>query len=150
MNKFGTHHYRLQVGGIRYVTRQPPLWMKMNMWEGKCWCGKSFEWPKRKYCCWEHSQLWFFQIRCYWEGFRCEVLRQEHYKCSECGIQKKGDTAFFDVDHIIAISLGGECFDRENVRTLCQDCHKIKTKEDMKKLSFHRKAKGYQPLEVFG
>ena len=41
----------------------------------------------------------------------------------------------YQCDHILAISLGGEMFDEDNLRTLCNPCHKIKTKEDAGKLA---------------
>ncbi len=37
----------------------------------------------------------------------------------------------FNVDHIIAVVNGGDMWDEENLQTLCVDCHKKKTKEDM-------------------
>lgn len=35
------------------------------------------------------------------------------------------------VDHIVAIVNGGEMWDEKNLQTLCGECHKEKTKEDM-------------------
>lgn len=148
MNKCGTHHYRLQVGGIRYLTRQPPLWMKLNMWAKKCWCGGEIIKPQRKYCCWTHSQLWYYSIRGYWEGVRMGVLRLHNFTCAECGFHDKRDSKF-DVDHILAICLGGMCFDIDNLRPLCKNCHKIKTTSDMKQLASNRKANETQKLEIF-
>ena len=118
-----TWKWGLQKPGIRYQNRQPPLWMRMNMHEGKCWCGKSFKWPRRKYCCDTHADLWYWSIRAYWEGFRYQVIKRDKYTCQECGFKTKKDDSKFDVDHIIAISLGGMCYDLENVRTLCRECH---------------------------
>lgn len=150
MNKFGTHHWRKQESGIRYELRQPPLFMRMNMWEGKCWCGRPKElWARfqRKYCCYDHSQLWFYSIRAYWDGFRMQVIRRDKFTCQECGFKTKTDDSKFDVDHIIAISLGGMCYDLGNVRTLCRDCHHKKTSQDMKHLK--RERRKLQSLEVF-
>ena len=39
-----------------------------------------------------------------------------------------------EVDHIKAVALGGGMWDINNMQTLCVGCHKLKTKEDMKKL----------------
>lgn len=39
----------------------------------------------------------------------------------------------FDVDHIKAIVNGGDMWDENNLRCLCEECHKRKTKLDMKK-----------------
>lgn len=44
-----------------------------------------------------------------------------------------------EVDHIKAVALGGEMWDKKNLRILCTECHKIKTKDDMKKLRIKRK-----------
>ena len=38
----------------------------------------------------------------------------------------------FDVDHILAICNGGDQWDKKNLQVLCTDCHKVKTKSDMK------------------
>ncbi|KKL88278.1 hypothetical protein LCGC14_1926330 [marine sediment metagenome] len=38
----------------------------------------------------------------------------------------------FEVDHIQAIVNGGTDFDEKNLQVLCVDCHKDKTKKDMK------------------
>jgi len=148
MNKCGTHHYRLQEPGIRYMRRQPPLWMRLNMWDKKCWCGDEIFKPQRKYCCWQHSQLWYYSIFGYWEGVRLGVIRLHNYTCSECGFHIEDDS-LFDVDHILAICLGGMCYDIENLRPLCKACHKIKTASDMKQLASNRKAKETIKLEVF-
>lgn len=51
-----------------------------------------------------------------------------------------------EVDHIVAVSLGGEMWDKKNLRVLCSDCHKIKTKDDMKRLKIQRKQEGNQLL----
>ena len=37
-----------------------------------------------------------------------------------------------EVDHIIAICNGGDMWDEDNLRTLCNKCHKKKTKKDFK------------------
>lgn len=155
MNKCGTHHYRLQEPGIRYEKRQPPLWMRLNMWAKRCWCGGEIIKPQRKYCCWTHSQLWYFSINGWWEGVRLGVIRLHNYTCVECGFTAPEresncrDDSLFDVDHELAICLGGMCYDIDNLRPLCKACHKIKTANDMKQLASNRKAKDTTKLEVF-
>lgn len=143
-------HYRLQEPGIRYLTRQPPLWMKLNMHDGNCWCGTKPIKPRRKYCCQTHADLWYFSIRGYWDGIRQGILRLFDYTCAECGFtpdKKYGRDQYFDVDHEIAIALGGMCYDIDNLRPLCKKCHKIKTAQDIKKIVMIRKK--LQPLENF-
>jgi 5-methylcytosine-specific restriction endonuclease McrA len=41
-------------------------------------------------------------------------------------------------DHIIPIELGGAMWDMDNIQTLCIDCNKIKTKEDISHITVHR------------
>lgn len=53
-----------------------------------------------------------------------------------------------EVDHIVAVSLGGEMWDKKNLRVLCSDCHKVKTRDDMKKLRIQRKQEKNQILDV--
>ncbi len=39
---------------------------------------------------------------------------------------------YLEVDHIVPIVQGGDMWDEKNLRTLCNKCHKKKTKEDVK------------------
>jgi len=39
-----------------------------------------------------------------------------------------------EIDHILAISLGGDSMDIENLQTLCHNCHAKKTGYDRRKL----------------
>jgi len=52
-----------------------------------------------------------------------------------------------DVDHIRAVCLGGEMWDKKNLQLLCTNCHKVKTKDDMKKLRIKHKQEKNQTLE---
>jgi len=45
----------------------------------------------------------------------------------------------FEVDHIKAVSLGGDMWDKNNLQILCSTDHKKKTAEDMKKLKAKRR-----------
>lgn len=47
----------------------------------------------------------------------------------------------FEVDHIIAICNGGSMWDKENLQTLCKECHKGKTKQDRRKQKEDREKK---------
>jgi len=61
--------------------------------------------------------------------------------------EKPNDYSFnvtFDVDHIKAVSLGGDMWNKKNLQILCTDCHKVKTKIDMQKLKNQRR--GMKPL----
>lgn len=146
--KLEVKHYRLQEPGIRYLNRQPPLWIKLNIWNKLCWCGTKPEKPRRKWCCQTHADLWYFSIRGYWAGVRYGVIQLHNFTCNDCGFQSKKDSDF-DVDHELAIALGGMCYDIDNLRPLCKKCHKKKTKEDMGKLKHQRKSKEISKLEAY-
>lgn len=38
----------------------------------------------------------------------------------------------FDLDHITALCNGGDMWDKKNWQILCSECHKVKTKQDLK------------------
>jgi len=63
-----------------------------------------------------------------WFWIRKDVLRRDRYTCSICKTRMR--KKFLDVDHIIPVQMGGKLFDKGNLRTLCKDCHKAKTKLD--------------------
>ena len=78
---------------------------------------------RRHYCskeCMEEfnrNNTWFF--------VRKDVLRRDHYRCSIC--KKRFRKKDLDVDHIIPMRTGIDPFDKENLRTLCKECHRLKT-----------------------
>ena len=163
INGFGTFYYRNQEAGIRYEYRKPPLFMVVNMNSipRKCWCGKLIVKPRRRYCSDRHYNLWYFSINTRWESFRDQVLRRDNYICQECGYQPKVikgkyswdydhvDDRYLQADHILAIINGGMCFDLENIRTLCVDCHKKKTANDIREKFVKRKAELFVGLDSF-
>jgi len=63
-----------------------------------------------------------------WFFVRKDVLRRDRYRCSICFVRKRKN--LLDVDHIIPVQMGGGLFDKQNLRTLCRECHKAKTKLD--------------------
>ena len=71
----------------------------------------------------DHS--WFF--------IRKDVLRRDHYRCSIC--KQRFRKKELDVDHIIPLQMGGQLLDKENLRTLCKECHKAKTRLDREALA---------------
>lgn len=52
----------------------------------------------------------------------------------------------FEVDHRIAVALGGDMWDKNNLQVLCDKCHRQKTNDDLKKLHYHRIGEGNQKL----
>jgi 5-methylcytosine-specific restriction protein A len=67
-----------------------------------------------------------------WFWVRKDVLRRDKYTCSIC--KKRFRKAFLDVDHIIPVKMGGQLFDKKNLRTLCKECHKAKSRLDSEAL----------------
>ena len=62
-----------------------------------------------------------------WFWIRKDVLRRDHYSCRIC--KQRFRKAKLDVDHIIPVQMGGQLFDKPNLRTLCKECHKAKMRE---------------------
>jgi len=89
-------------------------------------CDKPVSKNRRHYCSekcmdeFNRNNSWFF--------VRKDVLRRDHYRCSIC--KKRFRKAQLDVDHIISVQMGGKLFEKANLRTLCKECHKAKTKLD--------------------
>ena len=149
----GTWHWRCQMPGKRYRIRKAPLWMHMNLHAGLCWCGKPkgmFEPRQRKYCTELHAHIWFFHILQVWQNFRKYIFQRDGYACAKCDYKNAANAygghsdRWLEADHILAISLGGMCFDESNLQTLCVGCHAKKTITDKAKLANARRAK--QPI----
>jgi len=51
------------------------------------------------------------------------------------------DTKKAEIDHILAVGLGGAHLDIDNLQTLCHDCHMKKTKIDRKKMAIQNQEK---------
>ena len=136
-----------------YVKRK----ISASILDGKkycAWCGKLFK--GRKYCseqcrfssdiyCKPHSKL-----------TKKYVLIKQDNKCAVCGfdytayVYKGGNTRYkcfryfirwskipsnkrLETDHKTAICNGGNPIGIENLRVLCKECHKKKTREDRDK-----------------
>ncbi len=67
-----------------------------------------------------------------WYWVRKAVLRRDRFRCSICG--QRFRKALLDVDHIIPVQMGGALFDKANLRTLCRECHRSKTRLDSEAL----------------
>lgn len=62
--------------------------------------------------------------------WRKAVFKRDNYTCVKCG--KKGN---INADHIKPFSIFPELrFDINNGQTLCIECHKVKTRKDIKKI----------------
>lgn len=89
-------------------------------------CEKFKNGNYRKYCD-LHDSYSLMRER-YWSLFKTRILLRENHTCQKCGCKEN-----LEVDHIIAICNGGEEWDEENLQVLCNSCHKLKTKEDLKR-----------------
>lgn len=79
----------------------------------------------RKHYCSERC-LNEFTRNNYWPMVRKDVLRRDKYICQICGgkfLKKE-----LEVDHIKPIKYGGDFFNKDNLRSVCIRCHKIKSK----------------------
>ena len=63
-----------------------------------------------------------------WSLVRDDVLRLHRFKCQIC--DKRYRKSLLEVDHIIPIHMGGQLFDKDNLRPLCKECHRAKTRLD--------------------
>ncbi|MEM4267245.1 MAG: HNH endonuclease signature motif containing protein [Candidatus Woesearchaeota archaeon] len=82
---------------------------------------------KRRVYCSDHCMNAYVKNN-YWFFVRRDVLRRDKFRCSICGERKS--KSLLDVDHIIPVRLGGQVFDKQNLRTLCKECHKAKSRLD--------------------
>lgn len=117
-------------------------------------CGKpKSKWTRRTdwTCCSVECTETFYKehdVSVSWQGQRLKALRRDKYTCQMCGVkhsyyserhkldfEKEGGLVG---DHIKPVCIGGDCFDLDNIQTLCIDCHKIKTKDDMKLIAEYR------------
>lgn len=113
-----------------------------------CFCGKKFKWPRRKYCGDECANTWWFEKNSVWDGHKTHFLHKQKskvvggyrfYTCTKCTQQVK----YPEIDHIIAIILGGHPWDYRNLQVLCEECHKIKTKSDVSILAWWKRQAKY-------
>ncbi|RMF54838.1 HNH endonuclease [Candidatus Woesearchaeota archaeon] len=95
-------------------------------------CSKQIAKGRRHYCskkCMEdfnRNNSWYF--------VRKDVLRRDNYRCSIC--KKRFRKADLDIDHIIPVRMGGKLFEKANLRTLCKECHKAKSRLDKEALNY--------------
>lgn len=61
-----------------------------------------------------------------WMFVRKDVLRRDGYRCGIC--KQRFREAQVEVDHIIR--MGGQLFEKANLRTLCKSCHKAESRLD--------------------
>ena len=62
---------------------------------------------------------------------RREVFTKYGYRCHCCGVEQKNGFPKLQIDHWVPLFLGGS-EDVENLRPLCEECHKAKTRTENK------------------
>lgn len=80
-----------------------------------------------------------------WPAITSQVCRRDNYICQGCDkdvldfrAARRYGKRPYSIDHINALCLGGE-HSIENLQLLCIECHKKKSKSDIKKLASRRK-----------
>ncbi len=114
-------------------------------WEYFCLnCGKVITDKRRTRFCSETCRVAFSKLHpiITWSDFKWRIFERDNFKCRSCGFQDLPkyspdgkyllDYPRLECDHIIPLFLGGNDFDPENSQTLCNDCHKKKSKEEAK------------------
>jgi len=120
-------------------------------------CGKpKSEWNRRKdwRCCSVDctKEFWATHDKSLsWQQFRYEVFKRDNYTCQMCGkketkISKYNNQEYpvseiLIADHIKPLAIGGEMWNINNLQTLCIDCNKIKTAQDMKDIANYKNGK---------
>ena len=123
-------------------------------------CGKhKSQWNRRTSwtCCCKECTEKFWEEHdksVSWQQQRYKALRRDNYTCQKCGnkyaITYKGlsgkmleaeEDGKLQVDHIKPIAIGGDSLDLDNLQTLCVDCHRLKTAEDMKVIAEYKRMK---------
>lgn len=81
------------------------------------------------------------------EDYYRKAMDDEHVTAQACPYDVKSIEfrEGFEVDHRVAIMNGGDQWDINNLQVLCEDCHKRKTRTDLKKSTI---LEAHRPLEV--
>jgi len=100
-------------------------------------CGKKLTGRRRKYCSDECCENFLNRFHIWqWDRVRQKVLKRDNYTCVKCGFHTGYNLI---VDHIKPIALGGKEYDLDNLQTLCEKCHREKTKKDLKRIARQRR-----------
>lgn len=89
-------------------------------------CDQKVSVKRRHYC--SEKCMEEFNRNNSWYWVRKDILMRDRYTCRIC--KKRLRKKFLDVDHIIPVRFGMNPFEKENLRSLCKECHKAKTKLD--------------------
>ena len=117
-----------------------------NLENKKCWCGKTrleFDGRQIIYCTKEHNDQWWMKTD--YVGPHKDKYLRTIKACEICG-EKNSFTwggGNLEVDHILAIVLGGHPWDQRNLQAICESCHKKKTKSDIGILAWWKRQAKY-------
>jgi len=123
-------------------------------------CGKpKSEWNRRTdwRCCSKECTEVFWKEHdksLSWEIIRYRVFKRDKGVCAMCGEQMTWE---FDgkqipndsqlvCDHIKPLAMDGEMWDMENLQTLCIECNKKKTAEDLANIAEYKKVNNKKKL----
>ena len=125
-----------------------------NLHAGRCWCGRPpaprVQWTDGGWACSrDHQRVWWRQFE-FWHDVRTSVLDLDGWECRACGAELGAGA---QVDHITPVTDGGPMWDRDNMQSLCTECHVVKTAADYRNRTAEqrrRRPAGVQPLEHYG
>ena len=80
----------------------------------------------RNYC--SHKCRYEFTQDHWWPIIRETILKRDNHTCNIC--KKRKPKRLLDIDHIIPVKQKIDVFNKNNLRVLCRECHKAKTKMD--------------------
>lgn len=96
-----------------------------------CGCGRILGKGKRRWAtkqCTIKAVSRFLIIKGDQKEIRKQVYARDKGACRHCGLIDEK----WQADHILVVVNGGGACELDNFQTLCSDCHKTKTKEDLK------------------
>jgi 5-methylcytosine-specific restriction endonuclease McrA len=95
-----------------------------------CGCGKELTKAKKRWAtpeCQNYAYNYFLIIKGDHKAIRNAVLKRDNKVCRMCGLISDS----WQADHIIPVHKGGGACTIDNFQSLCEDCHKEKTKADL-------------------
>lgn len=126
----------------RFHTNQNEL---DNMKKKLCWCGKKRGKDNKrikytgKFCSDKHYSDWWSRADNV-SFHRNKFMNTKNDNCELCNHDPSNDSWFrsLEMDHIIAIVLGGHPWHYDNLQMICHTCHAKKTKIDVQILAAWR------------
>ena len=124
-----------------------------NLHAGKCWCGRpparTRSWTDGGWACSRtHQSTWWKQFE-FWHDVRTQVLDRDGWECAKCGLEMVTGA---QVDHVVPVADGGSMWNRDNMQSLCAECHASKTAGDLRNRTAARRrklAEGMRPLDHY-